>query len=241
MRGLVAILVATMVFQAGFLAGAFRWVGSRAWFAGKVPPTLNINTIVLRASTSSSSSSAIVPTSQEMKEVGRTLGRNLRETPAVVFLRGDVGAGKTTLSRGIVEGWGGGSEVNSPSYLIDLTYNNDAGDVLHHVDLYRLKGDEDLTSILGEEVFRDGAVWLVEWPERLEEGTGMNVKVDGLDLVEVEIGIVEEEDGGGGVGSGGALIDFSDLDMDGEKTRHVKVMGKSKERLNEIIKDVAIF
>ena len=118
MRYLVSILAAMvlqMVLQRGFLAKGFSFGTKRLTRRQGVKgldwltPLWSMNRDASRASSSSScSSSAIVPTSQEMKELGRALGRNLREAPAVLFLRGDVGAGKTTLSRGIVDGWGGG-------------------------------------------------------------------------------------------------------------------------------------
>ena len=120
------------------------------------------------SSSSSSRTDLVVNTSEDMKELGRRLGEALAEEPRLVLLRGAVGAGKTTLSRGIIQGWGGESreDVVSPSYLLDVTYDRvgpgGERERLHHVDLYRLKGDEDLTRLMGDEVFRDGGVWLVE-------------------------------------------------------------------------------
>ena len=180
----------------------------------------------------------MVSTSDDMKGLGVRLGSALSSDPRLVLLRGSVGAGKTTLSRGIIQGWSSavsegeeGMDVVSPSYLLDITYDRstEAGDIerLHHVDLYRLKGDEDLTRLMGDNVFRQG-VWLVEWPERMEQGNGMGVDLNGIEKVEVEIRIEEkdedvvEEEEGGGVGDRDVLIDLSGLEM-GDRERRVVI------------------
>ncbi len=84
----------------------------------------------------------------------------------VVFLRGDLGAGKTTLARGLIGAWAGGDEeAPSPTYTLVQTYEGPAGP-LWHLDLYRLKDPEEALE-LGFEEGLDEALMLIEWPERL--------------------------------------------------------------------------
>ena len=85
----------------------------------------------------------------------------------VVALSGDLGAGKTTLARGILKALGLEEEAPSPSFAIVQPY--DVPEVrlpVWHVDLYRLEEASDAEE-LGLEEARDYAVLLIEWPERL--------------------------------------------------------------------------
>jgi tRNA threonylcarbamoyl adenosine modification protein YjeE len=82
---------------------------------------------------------------------------------------GDLGAGKTTLSRGIVRGKFEDDDmiVTSPSYLLDNTYNYGPQEHIHHMDLYRLPvGYPDL-GILGIPSIFSTAVCIIEWPDRI--------------------------------------------------------------------------
>ncbi len=87
----------------------------------------------------------------------------------VVLLEGDLAAGKTTLTRGLVEGLGGdGDEVSSPSFVLIQSYRCGSRGIgrLHHVDLYRV-GDRiaDLRELGLEDILSDpDAVVAVEWP-----------------------------------------------------------------------------
>lgn len=88
----------------------------------------------------------------------------------VVALFGDLGAGKTTLSRAILHGMGFPGEVASPTFPIVQTY--DPPDVrlpVWHVDLYRIEDPEEIGELALDEGRQDG-VLLIEWPERLGPG-----------------------------------------------------------------------
>jgi len=83
------------------------------------------------------------------------------------LLSGDLGAGKTTLVRGVARGLGVASGVRSPSFALHLTYPGRL--VLHHLDLYRVTDPRDLDELGLEDLLgREGLV-VVEWGERLGE------------------------------------------------------------------------
>ena len=83
---------------------------------------------------------------------------------AVVLLIGNLGAGKTTLAKGIVKGLGAASpeEVASPTFTLIHEY----GDRVYHVDLYRLETEAQLATLGLEELFDRDAIVLIEWGER---------------------------------------------------------------------------
>lgn len=83
----------------------------------------------------------------------------------VVALYGDLGAGKTTLARGILAGLGHPGEVASPTFPIVLPYEATRVPVWH-VDLYRIEGPDELGELGLDQALEDGAL-IVEWPERL--------------------------------------------------------------------------
>jgi tRNA threonylcarbamoyladenosine biosynthesis protein TsaE len=86
----------------------------------------------------------------------------------VLALFGDLGAGKTTLARGVLRGLGFDGEVASPTFPIVLPYEALPLPVWH-VDLYRIEDASELQELALEEAL-DGGALLVEWPERLGEG-----------------------------------------------------------------------
>lgn len=122
--------------------------------------------------------------SVETERIGEKLARKL-PVPGVVLLRGELGTGKTTLTRGFARGLGleDPSLVNSPSFTLVNIYQGDCP--IYHVDLYRLCGERDLYSIgLDDFLGRDG-VTVVEWSERLpyplEQAVEIGIVDDGGD------------------------------------------------------------
>lgn len=79
----------------------------------------------------------------------------------VVCLEGDLGAGKTTFTQGLAAALGVPGRVNSPTFCIVQEHGK-----LVHMDLYRLKGEDDVLSTGWEDYLADGAILVVEWPER---------------------------------------------------------------------------
>ena len=86
----------------------------------------------------------------------------------VVALYGDLGAGKTTLARGILRGLGFKGDVASPTFPIILPYDELVVPIWH-VDLYRVEEEQELRELALDEALADGAL-LIEWPERLGAG-----------------------------------------------------------------------
>jgi tRNA threonylcarbamoyladenosine biosynthesis protein TsaE len=84
---------------------------------------------------------------------------------AVLYLQGNLGAGKTTLARGFLRACGVAGPVRSPTYTLLEIYEVPTVTVLH-LDLYRLQQPDELESLGLREWARPGHVWLIEWPER---------------------------------------------------------------------------
>lgn len=95
--------------------------------------------------------------------LGATLARVL--TPGLVLLHGELGAGKTTLVRGILRGLGYQGRVKSPTYTLMEAYPT-AGLTVSHWDLYRLGSADELDALGFREAERDRELMLIEWPER---------------------------------------------------------------------------
>jgi tRNA threonylcarbamoyladenosine biosynthesis protein TsaE len=101
----------------------------------------------------------------------------------VLYLRGELGAGKTTFARALLQALGAGERIKSPTYSLLERYRAGGHDAFH-LDLYRIAAADEL-EYLGLDELRDpSAIVLVEWPER---GTGALPAAD-LDLVLVHAG-----------------------------------------------------
>ena len=100
----------------------------------------------------------------ETIELGRRIAAEL-PPKAVVLLVGNLGAGKTTLAKGIVEGLGAGvsEEVASPTFTLIHEYG---GGRVYHIDLYRLEEEREVATLGLDELFEREAVVLIEWGER---------------------------------------------------------------------------
>ena len=97
------------------------------------------------------------------EQLGARLARSI--TPAIVYLRGDLGAGKTTLARGLIHALGYTGTVRSPTYTLVEPYPCERCPVFH-LDLYRLADAEELEWLGLRDMLAEPALLLVEWPER---------------------------------------------------------------------------
>jgi len=107
---------------------------------------------------------------EETIALGGEIARSLPPR-AVVLLTGNLGAGKTTLAKGIVNGLGAASieEVTSPTFTLIHEYTRAPGRSVYHVDLYRLDRPQEVATLGLEELFDREAVVLIEWGERFPE------------------------------------------------------------------------
>ena len=107
----------------------------------------------------------ITHSSEETTSWGRELAKKLT-APEVVLLTGDLGSGKTTLTKGIVAGLGAAAEdeVTSPTFTLVHVYGKAAK--VYHADLYRIESFHDFETLGLEDVFAKPAIVILEWSER---------------------------------------------------------------------------
>ena len=111
----------------------------------------------------------ITHSAEETTSWGRQFAARLK-APIVVLLSGELGSGKTTLTKGIVSGLGAATEeeVTSPTFTLVHVYGQSERSVskVYHVDLYRIENFHDFETLGMEDVFEQPGVLIVEWAER---------------------------------------------------------------------------
>ena len=112
-----------------------------------------------------SSTEVVSSSAEETMDIGRQLAQRLRPR-VLVLLSGDLGSGKTTITKGIISGLGVAreEEVTSPTFTLVHVFRKQV--TVYHVDLYRVEGFHDLESLALEDAFAEPAVVIIEWAER---------------------------------------------------------------------------
>ncbi len=105
-------------------------------------------------------------TEEETIEVGKTIGK-ISRPGTVIALIGDLGTGKTVLTKGIAKGMGIREEPNSPTFVILNIYESDK--ILYHLDLYRLSHPDELTDIGFDEIINSEGVAVIEWADKIKD------------------------------------------------------------------------
>ena len=103
---------------------------------------------------------------EETIAFGRTLAADLRP-PLIVLLRGDLGAGKTTLVKGIAEGFEAAraEEVTSPTFTLIHEYRSPRA-MLYHIDLYRVETQREFETLALDDLLAPDSILLIEWGEK---------------------------------------------------------------------------
>lgn len=101
------------------------------------------------------------------KEFAKTLNKD-----DIIVLSGDLGSGKTKFTQGILEHFGLGDEISSPTFTIVNEYKNDEISIFHF-DVYRLNNEDDFYDIGGDEYFGNG-LCIIEWGEIIKTALPSN-------------------------------------------------------------------
>lgn len=131
--------------------------------------------------------------SDDTLALGEKIGQHL-EAGDIVFLFGDLGAGKTTLTQGIARGLAVAKEeyVRSPTFTLVNEYQGKIP--VFHIDLYRIASSHELEDLGLEEVFSSEGIAIVEWAEKLFTREDPSIPLLGIERwIEIHITIKEEE------------------------------------------------
>lgn len=104
------------------------------------------------------------PEEDKLRELASVFREHLH-APLVVYLRGDLGAGKTTFARALIQSLGYTGRVKSPTYGLLETYSA-GGMTILHLDLYRIDHPRDLEQLAIRDLFDEKSLLLVEWPDK---------------------------------------------------------------------------
>src|SRR5215467_12866437 len=132
---------------------------------------------------------------EETIALGHELASSL-SPPKLVVLRGDLGAGKTTLVKGIAEGFDAASQddVTSPTFTLIHEYRGPTA-ALYHIDLYRVDTQRELETLGLDDLMTDDSVLLIEWGEkfaRFEDESDLKIVIERLSENERKISVISD-------------------------------------------------
>lgn len=110
----------------------------------------------------------IIKTAEQMEALGQKIGQNIRGGE-IIELIGDLGAGKTTFTRGLAKGLGITDPIVSPSFTINCNYSGRDGLTLHHYDFYRLNDAGVIAMELAESISNPKGVTVIEWGDVIRD------------------------------------------------------------------------
>jgi tRNA threonylcarbamoyladenosine biosynthesis protein TsaE len=102
---------------------------------------------------------------EQTRRIGMRLG-SLLQVGDVICLQGNLGAGKTTFTQGLAQGWGSLDSVSSPTFIIVNQYRRANENSIFHLDTYRLDSTGEAEQLDLDSYLNEGAL-IIEWPERL--------------------------------------------------------------------------
>ncbi|MBI5951654.1 MAG: tRNA (adenosine(37)-N6)-threonylcarbamoyltransferase complex ATPase subunit type 1 TsaE [Chloroflexi bacterium] len=102
---------------------------------------------------------------EQTRRVGMRIGAEIKAGD-IICLQGDLGAGKTTFTQGLAQGWGSQDPVSSPTFIIVNMYRRANGAKLFHLDAYRLDSVSEAEELDLDSMLAEGAL-IIEWPERI--------------------------------------------------------------------------
>jgi tRNA threonylcarbamoyladenosine biosynthesis protein TsaE len=118
---------------------------------------------------------------EETTALGRRLAASIRP-PKLILLRGELGAGKTTLVKGIAAAFGvaGEDEITSPTFTLIHEYRGPTA-MLYHIDLYRIDTQRELETLGLDDLMTENSILLIEWGEKFpqfERERGMEIALE---------------------------------------------------------------
>ena len=132
----------------------------------------------------------ITHSAEETIDFGRELAAELTP-PLILLLRGDLGAGKTTLVKGIAEGFGAAlaEDVTSPTFTLVHEYRGPCA-TLYHIDLYRIDTERELETLGLDDLLGPDCILLIEWGEkfpRLQRDRNVEITLERIQETERRI------------------------------------------------------
>lgn len=122
---------------------------------------------------------------KETQEIGKNLAEEIKKR-RIFIIKGDLGAGKTTLVQGFAKGLGISQKVNSPTFILMNKYPFKKNKFLYHLDLYRINKKKELESLDIKEVINNkNNIVMIEWPEKIKD-------ILPKDTVYIEMKVLEE-------------------------------------------------